>query len=143
MEPNHPVLSALIHKHAELGGLILANRKQAMRLAAEMKQLEAVIRMFAPSYNVRGIAAKRRNVGNPWFKRGTLFRSAVDVMREAAEPLAAREIAERLIAAKGATATNVQRAKLQAGILASLRDYEGKAVEVVGESYPSRWALKQ
>ncbi len=142
MEPNHPVLSALIQKHAELGGLIRANRKQGAKFAAEMKQIEAVIRMFAPSYNVRAISAKRRNVGNPWFKRGTLFRSALDVMREAQGPLTAREIAERLLAAKGADATKRQREKLQAGILGSLRDYEGKDVEVVGEGTPARWALK-
>lgn len=29
------------------------------------------------------ISAKRRNTGNPWFKRGTLYRDAVDVLRRA------------------------------------------------------------
>ena len=62
MEPNDPVLSALIKKHAELGGLILANKKQGVKLGAEMKQLEAVIHMFAPSGSnlTLGVRAVRR-----------------------------------------------------------------------------------
>jgi hypothetical protein len=39
--------------------------------------------MLQPGFNVAGIAAKRCNKSNPWFKRGTLFRSAVDVLRRA------------------------------------------------------------
>jgi hypothetical protein len=30
----------------------------------------------------------------PWFKRGTLFRSAVDVLQRAGNPMTAREIAK-------------------------------------------------
>ncbi|THD45048.1 MAG: hypothetical protein E7774_08840 [Bradyrhizobium sp.] len=120
--------------------MIQANKKEATRLANDMRHVEAVIRMFAPDYNVRAISAKRRNVGNPWFKRGTLFRNALDILREAGEPLTARVMADRLLAAKGATST--QRAKIQAGILASLRDNEGKIVEPVGEGKPVRWVLR-
>jgi hypothetical protein len=43
---------------------------------------------------------KRRNKSNPWFKRRTLVRGAVDVMRRAGTPMTAREIAEALIAGK-------------------------------------------
>jgi hypothetical protein len=43
--------------------------------------------MLQPGFNVATIAAKRRNKSNPWFKRGTLFRSAVDVMRRAGAPI--------------------------------------------------------
>jgi|NGEPerStandDraft_6_1074524.scaffolds.fasta_scaffold272314_2 hypothetical protein len=59
-----------------------------------MMQVEAVVKMLQPGFNVAGIAAKRRNKSNPWFKRGTLFRSAVDVLRRAATPMTAREIAD-------------------------------------------------
>jgi hypothetical protein len=36
------------------------------------------------------IAAKRRNKSNPWFNRGTLFKSAVDVLRRAQAPMVAK-----------------------------------------------------
>jgi hypothetical protein len=69
--------------HAELAGKLLANKREAIRLRTAMMQVEAVVKMLQPGFNVAGIAAKRRNKSNPWFKRGTLFRSAVDVLRRA------------------------------------------------------------
>jgi len=39
--------------------------------------------MLQPGFNVASIAAKRRNTSNPWFKRGTPFRTAADVLRQA------------------------------------------------------------
>jgi hypothetical protein len=48
-----------------------------------MMQVEAVLQMLEPDFDVRTIRAKRRNKSNPWFRRGTLFRSAVDVLRRA------------------------------------------------------------
>ena len=58
-----------------------------------MRQIGAVIQIFDPAYNLRAISTKRRNVGNPWFKRGILFRAALDVLRQAGEPLSTLEIA--------------------------------------------------
>src|SRR5580765_6351448 len=116
MEPNHPTLSALVKLHAEIGGKLLENRKQAKRLATDMRHVEAVIRMFKPDYDLTAIAAKRRNKSNPWFKRGTLFRSAVDALRRAEAPMTWRELAQALIAAKGVTATSKQFRDPQAAI---------------------------
>ena len=56
-------------------------------------QVEAVVKILQPGFNVASIAAKRSNKSNPWFKRGKLFKSAVDVLRRAAVPMTAREIA--------------------------------------------------
>jgi hypothetical protein len=84
--------------HSELGGPILENKEETQRLAGQMLHVEAVIKMLDPTYNLRRIAVKRRK-SNPWFKRGTVYRRAVDVLRTATEPLTAREIAERVLAA--------------------------------------------
>jgi hypothetical protein len=94
--------------YAELAGKVLANKREAIRLRTAMMQVEAVVKMLQPGFNVASIAAKRRNKSNRWFKRGTLFRSAVDVMRRAAVPMTAREIAEALIAGKAVPATRKQ-----------------------------------
>src|ERR1019366_3196684 len=67
----------------ELAGKFLENRNAAVKLKTAMLQVEAVMQMLQPGFNNRSSAAKRRNKSNPWFKRGTLFRSAVDVMRRA------------------------------------------------------------
>jgi hypothetical protein len=78
-------------------------------------------------------------VGNPWFKRGTLFRSAVDVMRRAGTPMTARQIADALIVEKAPTATRKQAIDIQAAILAALRKRNGTTV--AGEGAPARWSL--
>jgi hypothetical protein len=96
--------------------------------------------MLQPSFDVRSISAKRRNKSNPWLKRGTLFRSAVDVMRRAGTTMTAREIADALIADKAPQATRKQAIDLQAAILVALRKRNGGAV--VGDGAPARWRLK-
>jgi hypothetical protein len=59
-------------------------------------QVEAVLQMLQPGFSVAAIAAKRRNKSNP----GTLFRSAVDVLRRTEAPMTVRQIADALIAGK-------------------------------------------
>jgi hypothetical protein len=84
------------------------NRNAGVKIKTAMMQVEAVLQMLQPNFDVRSISAKRRNKSNPWFKRGTLFRSAVDVLRRATAPMTAREIAEALIAGKAKQATRKQ-----------------------------------
>jgi hypothetical protein len=48
-----------------------------------------MMRLNAVSYKP---TLKRRNTGNRWFKRCTLYRTAIDVLRKAQAPLTAREI---------------------------------------------------
>jgi hypothetical protein len=132
------------HLHAfaascQIGGKLLANKLAAIKIRMAMMQVEAVLQMLQPGFSVAAIAAKRRNKSNPWFKRGTLFRSAVDVMRRAGAPLTAREIADTLMADKAPQATRKQAIDLQAAILVALRKRNGGAV--VGEGAPARWAL--
>jgi nicotinic acid mononucleotide adenylyltransferase len=68
-----------------------------------MKHVEAVIKMLSPDFNVRSILIRRRHKANAWFKRGTLFRNAIDTLRNAVLPAAAREITERMPAARKVT----------------------------------------
>jgi hypothetical protein len=91
-----PAIQTLERLHAELGGKILENKQEHENLAGQMRHVEAVIKMLDPSYSLRAISVKRRQP-NPWFKRGTVYRRAVDVLRTATEPLTAREIAERVV----------------------------------------------
>ena len=92
--------------------------------------------------NVASIAAKRRNKSNPWFKRGTLFRSAEDALRRAQSPITAREIAEALGSRQSPSgATRKQSKDLQAAILAALRKRDGAMV--IGDGAPVRWRLRR
>jgi hypothetical protein len=51
--------------HAELAGKLLTNKRDAIRLRTAMMQVEAVVKMLEPGFNVASIAAKRRNKSNP------------------------------------------------------------------------------
>ena len=127
--------------HAELGGKLLENRQQHANLAEQMRHVEAVIKMLDPDYSLRAISVRRRQP-NSWFKRGTVYRRAVDVLGTATEPLTAREIAERVLEA--AKITNPDKAALDdliGTVLASLRNHQGKGVEQANEGNPARWRL--
>jgi hypothetical protein len=138
-----PAINTLERLHAELGGQILENKQRHGELSDQMRHVEAVIKMLDPGYSLRAISVKRRQP-NPWFKKGTIYRRAVDVLRMAPEPITAREIAERVLAA--AKVTNPNRAAfadLTGSILASLRNHKGKGVQRTNEGSPARWRLKE
>jgi hypothetical protein len=128
--------------HAELGGKILDNKKQAARLRQAMKHVEAVLKLIDPTYSVRGISVRRRKP-NPWFKRGTVFRAALDVLRAAQMPLTVREIAEAMLAAKGAEATPEALRDLFGAVQAALRNHKGGSVVEDTIARPARWALSE
>jgi hypothetical protein len=135
-------MQTLERLHAELGGQIKDNKREALRLARLMVHVEAVIKMLDPTFNLRGISVKRRQP-NPWFKRGTVYRRAVDALRTAEQPLTAREIAERVLAT--AKVTNPKKdslADLIGTINSSLRNHDGKGVQRTNEGSPARWRLK-
>src|SRR5581483_127847 len=96
--PDHPAVAYLVRLHADLGGKIWENKKEAERLAESMKHVEAVIKLFDPGYNVRRISIRRRYKGNEWFKRGTLFRHAIEILKAANASLTARQITEGMLA---------------------------------------------
>jgi hypothetical protein len=90
--PDHPAVAYLARLHADLGGRIQANKAEAAKLATDMPAVEAVPKMFDPDYSVQAISARRRVVSNPWFKRGTLFRTGLEILRAAPEPMTAPQI---------------------------------------------------
>jgi hypothetical protein len=143
MKDNHPTLCALKRLHAEIGGKIIDNRKAVKRLREDRRHVAAVIKMFSPGYDVRAIAATRTYKANPWFRRGTLFRSALDVMKRATEPLTIAEIVDRMLAAKGVTSARMDQIRgMQSAVLASLRNRKGKdRVQTVDNRIPARWKL--
>jgi hypothetical protein len=143
MKHNSPTLCALRRLHAEIGGKIIDNRKNAKRLREDKRHVAAVIRMFSPEYDVKAIAARRTYKANAWFKRGTLFRAALDIMRNApTEPMTVRQIVDRMLAAKGiASARPDQVRGLQSAVLASIRHRKGKGIQTVGGGSPARWRL--
>lgn len=127
--------------HAELGGKILQNKEEAERLAQDMRHVEAVLKMLDPNYNVRRIAVRRRKP-NPYFKRGTIFRSVLEILRTAQEPLTAAELTKRLLASKGVSDPPREDFRnLFGGVQSSLRNNDGVTVRCIGTGIPAHWEL--
>jgi hypothetical protein len=127
--------------HAELAGKIANAQREVKRLRLSIFQVEAVMKMLSPEVNLRLIAPKRRNVGNPWYKRGTLHRAVVDVLRRAHEPMTADAICAVLLKGKLPEPSRLQENNLQSAILAGLRKRDGKGIEKIGHGRPQRWRL--
>jgi hypothetical protein len=134
-------LYTLSQLHSELAGKLSANQRETKRLRLAIFQVEAVMKMLSPEANIRLIAPKRRNVGNPWFKRGTLYRAVIDTLRKASGPMTADDICRALLAGKTPAATRKQENNLQAAILAALRKRKGGTV--MGGGFPQRWRLSE
>ena len=140
-----PAIQTLERLHAELGGKMLQNKQGHANLAEQMRHVEAVIKMLDPGYSLRAISVKRRQP-NPWFKRGTVYGRAVEVLRTATEPLTAREIAGRVLDKANInikTPAKADLADLIGTINSSLRNHDGKGVQRVNEGSPARWKLKE
>ena len=139
--PYH-ALKTLTQLHAELAGKLSANQRETKRLRLAIFQVEAVMKMLSPEFNIRLIAPKRRNVGNPWFKRGTLSRAVIDALRRSPVRMTTRQIADALLVGKLSAASRHQTMVLQAAVLAILRRRDGGAV-VGGDTVPQHWQLKE
>jgi hypothetical protein len=125
---HRPAMQTLERLHAELGYSKTKPKRCGWQIPCGTSKPS--VKMLDPTYNLRRIAVKRRRP-NPWFKRGTVYRRAVDAPRTATEPLTAREIAERVLAT-----ANLKRpdkaalADLIRTVLASLRNHKGKVSSV-------------
>ena len=130
----------LLQVHAELGGKIIDNKKEADRLAESMRHVEAVLKILDPTFSARPIAVRRKRA-NPWFKRGTIFRAVLGVLKTATHPLSAGEITASLLRAKGiANPPKAEFDSLVSGVAASLRNHAGKSV-AAHDGRPMRWTV--
>lgn len=142
--PGHPAVDYLVRLHADLGGSIQQNKAEGVKLATDMLHVEAVLKMFDPEFNCRAISARRKQSTNPWFKRGTLFREALGILRTATAPMTVTQLGHAVLAANKLTetATRKQRLGIESGIRAALETHAAKGtVQHVGEGTPKRWML--
>jgi hypothetical protein len=131
---------------AETHVLAALKRRYAVTLgqggqADDLAHLAAVIRMFAPGEDVAAIKPVR-----PYSKRrdgngAVWLREAFRVLRTANAPMSAREIAARVMAARGIEPDARTAASVECSLLATLGKRVGADVVRV-EGRPMRWALK-
>ncbi len=131
------IVTTLERKYAQLLGE--QSKRPSPSLTADVAHVVAVIQMFAPEWtgaDIRPVVMKRRS---RWGKRGTGIRAAVAVLKEAIEPMSAREIAIEMMLRRGQTdVPNHEIVQIMAGINYGLQKRIGREVILI-KGYPKRW----
>lgn len=139
-----PLMYGLIKLHAEIEGRTIGkrDRSQDAKNAEKLIHIRAVIRMVEPKFDSRRIKPKKHYRTNPWFKRGEIFLAALDVLREANEPLTQTEISEKMLKKRGVNKPDQNELRVvRNAIKNTLPRYVGKAVIGVGKNLgePAKW----
>ncbi len=114
------VIGGLRDKRAELVGLVDRLEQQLADHRVNLTHLDATMRLFDPDLLLQ-ITEPRQRERASWFRPGECLRAIYDVLRDAQQPVTTRDVARRVIAAKGITvADDRTQALIQKTILASL-----------------------
>ena len=115
------VVGALRNKRAELAGLVGQLEKQLVQQRANLTHLDATMRLFDPDTRPQGIRPKQQRERSAWFRQGECLRLIYDELRDAAQPVTTRELAERIMRLKAMPTTDDRRRELvQKTLLGSL-----------------------
>ena len=141
------VMDALRGKRFELSGVVSRLEQQLAQHRGSLAHLDAAMRLFDLDLLPRDADPAPQRERVPWFRPGECRRLICDVLRDAPQPLATRELAERVMAAKGipAVTDHRTRALIQKTVLASLSRAKGtiERTKVAGVvSWPVRQAAR-
>jgi hypothetical protein len=91
------VISALVSKRAELSGELIAAEKRIEKLRADLEHIDGAIRVFDPAaVPVKIRPRKPLSVPLTSLPHGQASRFILGILREATEPMTARQIADTL-----------------------------------------------
>jgi hypothetical protein len=135
------VISALSNKRAELAGLVSQLERQLAQQQANLAHLDATMRLFNPDIQPSRIRPKQPRARSVWFRPGECLRLIYDELREAAQPMTTRQLAERIIRVRALPmADDRQRELVQKTILGSLNRAKATIVRVEAAGIVS-WRL--
>ena len=120
------VMDALREKRSELNGVVSRLEQQLAQNRGSLAHLDATMRLFDPDLLSQDADPAPQRGRASWFRPGECRRLIYDVLRDGPQPLATRELAERVMAARGTPAAdNRTRALVQKTVLASLSRAKG------------------
>jgi hypothetical protein len=135
------VVSGLIAKHSELAGKIQFHRAEIERVSADLKHLDATIKLFSPETDLRSLGVKRVTSlsasmgGFKHFKNKESHTLVLDKLRVATEPLTAVMICTAIMADRGMEESKELRISIQRTLTGTLRRLEKRGlVKEVGKT---------
>jgi hypothetical protein len=137
------VIAALRDKRSELAGMVMGLEQQLAEHRASLTHVDATMRLFDPELRPEDIRPRQQRTRSVWFRPGECLRLIYDVLREAPEPMATRELAARIMAVKSIVVSDDrQRELIEKTILASLnRAHE--TIERIKTAGVVRWRVRQ
>jgi len=137
------VIGALREKRAELSGAVRQIEQQLAQHRTDLAHLDATMRLFDPDIQPGDIRPRRPHHRNAWFRPGECLRLIYDELREALEPLSARDLAERIISRRALKLDNDRsRDLIQHTILSSL-NRAGATITRLQRGSTVYWQLAQ
>ena len=134
------VLTALQDKYRRVKGQIATLDAQATHLRIDLDHIEHVIRLFQQDWRADNAAIVPRKPSR-WQKRGQGIQTALAVLRDAAEPMAVREIVLAVCDRLGQPVPTKDELRLQVSTIgARIKQSEGKGV-VRYDGKPFRWSI--
>ena len=135
------VVSALRNKRSELAGIVGRLEQQLLTHRASLTHVDATRLLFDPDSRPQEIRPRRQRARNSWFRPGECLRLIYDVLRDAPQPVATRELTERIMQVKAIPATDDRRRELiQKTICGSLARTK-ETIERVETSGVVQWRL--
>ena len=120
------VICALRDKRSELAGMVSHLEQQLVQHRASLTHLDATMLLFDPDIRPEKIRPRQQRARSNWFHPGECLRLIYDELREAAQPVTARELAERIMGVKAIPAADDRgRELIQKTILGSLNRAKG------------------
>lgn len=124
-------------EHAKLSQL----EAEAESLKEGIGHVAAVIRMVEPEWDEKTIAPRPRFTRQLPMRPGESAQWTYEILREAKEPMAARDIAAKVLARAGVMDPSRQLLQRATNtVTASLRQHRGNLVES-DTSWPKRWRI--
>ncbi|MBI3903884.1 MAG: hypothetical protein HY306_13245 [Nitrosomonadales bacterium] len=135
------VLSGLMAKHSEILGQLEHHALEINRLDAILKNVDATIKLFDPTIDLRKLEPRRYAAGHRIFRRGEVSRLILGVLREAGCALNTLEIALQIADKKKLPDSDLKAARET--VLDALHRLEKKgAVHRTGrDGNAFRWVL--
>ena len=97
------VIGGLRDKRAELVALVGRLEQQLADHRVSLTHLDATLRLFDPNLLLQPDSGPQQRERVSWFRPGECLRAIYDVLRDSPQPLTTRDVAGRVIAAKGIT----------------------------------------
>ena len=106
--------------------------------------IDAVLRLYAPEVEPESIAPKAVRKRNDWFKPGELARMVLDVLCVAPAPLQVREIAVKVMEARGIDTTDARTVQLVGKLVHNaVTRQAADLVERVMDGKVAAWGIRE